>query len=520
MLFDLLVCVEGLEWTQPHLDDEKKLTYDDASGPWASSITPSNWDSNVVLDPFTFPKGVDPTTQQTASGDEENKPINDALGASPRFSPNESSAWDDDFEDPYTLPQARFLATHQSKDRGEGSGVSVKRVSEFQPEPHRPLSIESAVFESIEYYPFDGAQEHVGDLDDNIEEIPYIIYEAGTNPTTPQTMERGEGMLSVERESERQQELRRVHRRKSPATQETTHRDEGRKVFREGTLLARDVFKSSGNPPTRSKTGTSTQNTTHPEEEGGEQINPALDSPPEPPEPLYITSADLDYDADDGSRRRHLRPSDVIRVKTRSAQQPPPRSPIPPSRPRVPMYVDEEYSAYYGTGTAPSLGSSPDPPQQPSTKSVTFNNEVDDGSSIDYDYDDEFGDLPILSPRPRSTADDDGETPDGPIPPGRPKTPPWDLYEDRFSHVLEGVSEGTAQEAPPLLERQKSRLKKLFSRRSWTEKGKGEQKGEGEQKGKAKSKRGGGDELIRPNSFLPRGDGGDEPGPRVSRVFK
>ena len=140
------------------------------------------------------------------------------------------------------------------------------------------------------------------------------------------------------------------------------------------------------------------------------------------------------------------------------------------------MYVDEEYSAYYGTGTAPSLGSSPDPPQQPSTKSVTFNNEVDDGSSIDYDYDDEFGDLPILSPRPRSTADDDGETPNGPIPPGRPKTPPWDLYEDRFSHVLEGVSEGTAQEAPPLLERQKSRLKKLFSRRSWTEKGKGEQK--------------------------------------------
>lgn len=159
-------CHHGGGAKQPeNPDDEKKLTYDDASGPSASSITPSHLNDNVVLDPFTFLEGVEYTSEQMTR-DEEKKPIDDSVFDAP--------------------PRTTDPTTHQTTNRGDLK-LSVKFVSGHQAEPHRPSSVKSM---TLDY----GSDEVPSDIDISppTDDSDADALPETTNPAAPQTRDRGE----------------------------------------------------------------------------------------------------------------------------------------------------------------------------------------------------------------------------------------------------------------------------------------------------------------------------------------
>ncbi|KFZ08113.1 hypothetical protein V502_09535 [Pseudogymnoascus sp. VKM F-4520 (FW-2644)] len=157
---------EGLGAKEPkNPNDETKITYDDASGPRASSIAPSHWNDNVILDPFTFPEGVEYTNEQMTR-DEENKSIDDEIFDAP--------------------PRTTDPTTHQTTNRGERK-LSVKFVSEHQAEPRRPSSVKSMTLDN-------GSDEVPSDIDidpptddSDADALPQT-----TNPTAPRRRNSGD----------------------------------------------------------------------------------------------------------------------------------------------------------------------------------------------------------------------------------------------------------------------------------------------------------------------------------------
>lgn len=147
-------------------NDETKITYDDASGPWASSIAPSHWNDNVVLDPFTFPKGMEYTSEQMTR-DEEKKSIDDEIFDAP--------------------PRTTDPTTHQTTNRGDLKKLSVKFVSEHQAEPHRPSSVKSMTLD----YASDEVPSDI-DIDPPADDSDVDTLPETTNPAAPRRRNSGD----------------------------------------------------------------------------------------------------------------------------------------------------------------------------------------------------------------------------------------------------------------------------------------------------------------------------------------
>ncbi|KFY22860.1 hypothetical protein V493_06277 [Pseudogymnoascus sp. VKM F-4281 (FW-2241)] len=186
---------EGLGPMQPkNPNDQKKLTYDDASGPWASSITPSHRNDDVVLDPFTFPKGLDPTTPQKNRDGKE--PIDDDVSAIP--------------------PQTTDPTTHLTTERRQGKLVDFG--PENQAESHRPSSVKSM---TVDY----GSDGIPSDVDIGPPMVSQRLASLKPSSTTPADLDYDAEDGSIDRR--RNRHLHRAREVSPSSTQETTHRDEG-----------------------------------------------------------------------------------------------------------------------------------------------------------------------------------------------------------------------------------------------------------------------------------------------------